>query len=205
MIGHMGYRHHVGVTAGQVAAPVREALTRYLGYTETAVMSLLGVDLGTSVCKAAVFDTDGRCLAQAWREYRTLQPHPGQAELDSREVWQRHAGGDCRGGGRTRQPPITALCVSSFGEAVVPVSRTRARFSAPAFLCRCPRRGIRAGAGRGHRPAGVLPHQPQPARSAVFAAQTALAARSSAGAVPARASIFCSGAIASAICSAAIR
>jgi L-fucose isomerase-like protein len=31
-IGHQGYRHHVGVTAGQVAAPVREAFVRYLGY-----------------------------------------------------------------------------------------------------------------------------------------------------------------------------
>ena len=34
-IGYQGYRHHVGVTAGQVAIPIREALTRYLGYTET--------------------------------------------------------------------------------------------------------------------------------------------------------------------------
>ncbi|MFA5689770.1 MAG: hypothetical protein WC959_11610 [Kiritimatiellales bacterium] len=31
-IGHAGYRHHVGVTAGNVAVPVREAFTRYLGY-----------------------------------------------------------------------------------------------------------------------------------------------------------------------------
>ncbi|MHB9130222.1 MAG: L-fucose/L-arabinose isomerase family protein [Armatimonadota bacterium] len=36
-IGRQGYRHHVGVTAGQVAVPVREALTRYLGYTETTL------------------------------------------------------------------------------------------------------------------------------------------------------------------------
>ena len=34
-IGYTGYRHHVGVTSGQVAMPVREALSRYLGYTET--------------------------------------------------------------------------------------------------------------------------------------------------------------------------
>ncbi len=31
-IGHEGYRHHVGVTAGHVAPAVREAFTRYLGY-----------------------------------------------------------------------------------------------------------------------------------------------------------------------------
>jgi L-fucose isomerase-like protein len=34
-IGRQGFRHHVGVTAGKVAVPVREALTRYLGYEET--------------------------------------------------------------------------------------------------------------------------------------------------------------------------
>jgi L-fucose isomerase-like protein len=31
-IGHQGYRHHVGVTAGHVATAVREAFTTYLGY-----------------------------------------------------------------------------------------------------------------------------------------------------------------------------
>jgi L-fucose isomerase-like protein len=34
-IGHQGYRHHVGVTTGRVAVPVREAFTRYLGFEET--------------------------------------------------------------------------------------------------------------------------------------------------------------------------
>ena len=34
-IGHEGYRHHVSVTVGHVAVPVREAFTRYLGYKMT--------------------------------------------------------------------------------------------------------------------------------------------------------------------------
>jgi L-fucose isomerase-like protein len=34
-IGREGYRHHVGVTVGHVAVPVREAFVRYLGYTDT--------------------------------------------------------------------------------------------------------------------------------------------------------------------------
>jgi L-fucose isomerase-like protein len=36
-IGYAGYRHHVSVTSGHVAAGVREAFTRYLGYEETAL------------------------------------------------------------------------------------------------------------------------------------------------------------------------
>lgn len=35
VIGQEGYRHHVGVTVGHVAVPVREAFTRYLGYVPT--------------------------------------------------------------------------------------------------------------------------------------------------------------------------
>lgn len=34
-------------------------------------MSLLGIDVGTTGCKAAVFSTEGKCLAMAYREYGT--------------------------------------------------------------------------------------------------------------------------------------
>jgi len=37
VIGQEGYRHHVGVTVGHVAVPVREAFTRYLGYSSTSL------------------------------------------------------------------------------------------------------------------------------------------------------------------------
>ncbi|MBU4273494.1 MAG: hypothetical protein KKE86_09695 [Planctomycetes bacterium] len=36
-IGYAGHRHHVSVAPGHVAAPVREALTRYLGHEVTTV------------------------------------------------------------------------------------------------------------------------------------------------------------------------
>lgn len=36
-IGYMGHRHHTSVTPGQVAAPVHEAFTKYLGYEVTMV------------------------------------------------------------------------------------------------------------------------------------------------------------------------
>ena len=36
-IGYAGYRHHTSVTHGHVAAPVRDAFTRYLGYDVTMV------------------------------------------------------------------------------------------------------------------------------------------------------------------------
>ncbi len=39
VIGHQGYRHHVGVTVNHVSVPIREAFTRYLGFAETAFPS----------------------------------------------------------------------------------------------------------------------------------------------------------------------
>lgn len=88
-------------------------------------MSLLGLDLGTSGCKAAVFTEGGRCLALAMREYPTRQQQPGQAELDSQTVWRCTQEIIAEVAAGARQDPITALCVSSFGEAMVPVSANR--------------------------------------------------------------------------------
>lgn len=88
-------------------------------------MSLLGIDIGTSGCKAAAFALDGRCLAGAHREYPTLHPQPGWAELDSRAVWEQVSATIRETATQTRTDPITALCASSMGEALVPVTANR--------------------------------------------------------------------------------
>ena len=49
-------------------------------------MSLLGIDVGTTGCKAAVFGEDGRSIAGAYREYPAIHAQDGWAELDSRHV-----------------------------------------------------------------------------------------------------------------------
>lgn len=48
---------------------------------------LLGIDIGTSACKVAVFDEDGTVLAQASREYKVYYPKSGQAEQEPEEWW----------------------------------------------------------------------------------------------------------------------
>ena len=88
-------------------------------------MSLLGIDLGTSGCKAAAFSADGRCLATAAREYATGHPEPGWSELDAREVWARTQEVIAAVAAASQSDPVTALCVSSMGEALVPLSRAR--------------------------------------------------------------------------------
>ena len=88
-------------------------------------MSLLGIDVGTSGCKALVFSEEGQLLAAAYEEYDYKHPQPGWAELDTLEVWesiQRTIRKAARG---AAQDPVRALCVSSLGESFVPVTANR--------------------------------------------------------------------------------
>lgn len=97
-------------------------------------MSLLGVDVGTTGCKAAVFTDDGCCLASAYREYPTQHPAPGLAELDSRAVWQSVQDVIRQVAQKSTGDPVSALSFSSLGEAMVPVTRGR-EILAPSILC----------------------------------------------------------------------
>ncbi len=89
-------------------------------------MSLLGIDVGTTGCKAATFSEDGRQLAVAYEEYDIQRPQPGWAELDAVEVWAKVRSAIRQVASRSAADPPAALSVSSLGEAMVPVSADRA-------------------------------------------------------------------------------
>ncbi len=88
-------------------------------------MSLLGLDIGTSVCKGAAYSLDGKTLATASCEYPTLHPQPGWAELDSRQVWSRIKEVIAEIAAKTSKDPIRAISMSTMGEAMTPVSQER--------------------------------------------------------------------------------
>ena len=48
---------------------------------------LLGIDIGTSACKVALFERDGRVKAQEAVEYPVYYPAPGWAEQNPDEWW----------------------------------------------------------------------------------------------------------------------
>jgi xylulokinase len=48
---------------------------------------LLGIDIGTSACKAALFSLDGQALAQSTQPYTTLYPEPGFVEQNPNDWW----------------------------------------------------------------------------------------------------------------------
>lgn len=48
---------------------------------------LLGIDIGTSACKVAVFNKEGIVLASTTADYKVYYPHPGWAEQDADAWW----------------------------------------------------------------------------------------------------------------------
>lgn len=83
-------------------------------------MSLLGLDVGTTGCKAILFDLEGRVLRQAYREYPLLQPKPGWIELNPEVVWK--AVQECiKEVVRESADPVSALSTSVLGEAATPI------------------------------------------------------------------------------------
>ncbi|MCA9415790.1 MAG: hypothetical protein KC917_05950 [Candidatus Omnitrophica bacterium] len=100
-------------------------------------MSLMGVDVGTTGCKAVVFDESGKQLAVAYREYPLLSPKPGWFELDPQRVLEDVKASVKEAAGKT-DDPVQALAVSSQGEAIVPVGKNR-EFLANSIVSSCPR------------------------------------------------------------------
>ena len=48
---------------------------------------LLGIDIGTSACKVAIFEKSGHVVAQSNQPYQLYYPHPGWVEQDADEWW----------------------------------------------------------------------------------------------------------------------
>lgn len=85
-------------------------------------MSLLGIDVGTTGCKAVIFDAAGGNLAAARREYPLGHPRDGFWELDPELVWQRVLAVIAEVASASVEP-VTALAISALGEAVLPIDR----------------------------------------------------------------------------------
>jgi xylulokinase len=87
-------------------------------------MYLIGLDVGTTGCKASIFSREGELMSSASREYSINFPHPGWAEQDAEQVWglaqmvlaEVYSKLDNRG-------PVSAIGLSVQGEAIIPVDK----------------------------------------------------------------------------------
>lgn len=87
-------------------------------------MKLMGVDVGTTGVKAAVFDLQGNMLGYGFHEYDVICKKNGLAEQDAELVWkyakEAMASAASQSGG-----DIAAISLSTQGDAVIPIDRER--------------------------------------------------------------------------------
>ncbi len=84
-------------------------------------MRLIGLDIGTTGCKASIFDLEGNLLSSASREYAVDIPHPNWAEQDAERVWQLAQEALHEAISAIQDVEVSALGLSVQGEAVIPV------------------------------------------------------------------------------------
>jgi D-xylulose kinase len=86
-------------------------------------LRLLGVDLGTTAVKVALFDEKGRTAATSTQEYALRTPGPQQVEQDPEVYWQAFARGlrEVLAAPGVRAADIAALGISAQGETLLAV------------------------------------------------------------------------------------
>ncbi len=85
---------------------------------------LLGLDVGTTGCKAVLFRDDGTLLASAGREYAVDLPRPGWAEQDIERVWALAMEAMRQAIATAGVGEVAAIGLSVHGEAVTPIDDT---------------------------------------------------------------------------------
>ncbi len=95
-------------------------------------MFLMGIDVGTTGCKAVVFTETGEQAGSGYREYGIETDDRGKAEQDAEEVWlltkevmkeaaYQAAAYQTKSAGGSRTDTIGALSISVQGDAIIPV------------------------------------------------------------------------------------
>ena len=85
-------------------------------------MSLLGLDIGTTGCKAVVFSESGTELSSCYEEYPLLVPQSDYCEIEPGVVWEAvqrvisHSAGEAG-----RSDPVRAVGISTLGDSVTPL------------------------------------------------------------------------------------
>ncbi|MCJ7823010.1 MAG: FGGY family carbohydrate kinase [Armatimonadetes bacterium] len=96
-------------------------------------MSLMGVDIGSSRCKAVVFGASGRVVAEAVEGYAPEFPGPAMVEMDPEVLWRAVASAVASAASEVKGDPVEAVGLSSHGETFVAVDE-RGEAMGPAIL-----------------------------------------------------------------------
>ena len=91
-------------------------------------MLFIGLDIGTTGCKSAVYDESGKSLGKSYQEFNVLHPQHGWSEQDPEVVWNSvltvllKSVNEAKSAG-AKAEEFAALCTSVLGEEIMPVDR----------------------------------------------------------------------------------
>lgn len=83
-------------------------------------MAYLGLDIGTTTCKATVIGQGGGVISSAQAEYDLVMPKPGYIELNGDVIWENVKAVIKKAVGASNEP-VKSIATASFGEAFVPM------------------------------------------------------------------------------------
>lgn len=86
-------------------------------------MYIVGLDVGTTCCKAIVFDPDGNIISYSFQEYDIEFDETGKAEQDAERVWNITCSVLRKAIKESGKSKIRALSLSAQGDAIIPINR----------------------------------------------------------------------------------
>lgn len=86
-------------------------------------MHVIGLDIGTTNCKACVFDGSGGIAGYAFREYAVICTEPTMGEQDPELVWKLTGEVVAEAAAAAGTGDIAALSISVQGDAIMPLDR----------------------------------------------------------------------------------
>jgi len=96
-------------------------------------MHFVGLDIGTTGCRAAIFSATGALVSNASREYTVDIPQPSWAEQDAENVWRLTQDALVEAISTAQINRVAAVGLSVQGETVIPVDK-QGRAIRPAVL-----------------------------------------------------------------------
>jgi xylulokinase len=86
-------------------------------------MSVMGLDIGTSGCKAVLMSLDGKILRISHREYGFKVPRPGWLEMDPEMLWVKVKEVIAESTSCCTEDPVESVCIATMGDSFVPVDK----------------------------------------------------------------------------------
>ena len=91
-------------------------------------MLFIGLDVGTTGCKAAVYNEAGICFGKSYREFNVIHPQPGWSEQDPEAVWASvlavlSESVNLAKNYGAKPEDFAAICTSVLGEEIMPVDK----------------------------------------------------------------------------------